>query len=94
MGQSPSCGLDVIFLRVRPADIAYIKFLFESYEGVGLVRTLDRRAAIIMALVSHDFLPAARGIIESARQVIACEEVPAPPEAEADWLIKTMMNDQ
>ena len=35
-----------IHLRLPPHEIAYVKFIFESYEGIGLVRTLDRQAAI------------------------------------------------
>jgi len=51
---SEPAGLEPIFLRVAPTDIALIKFLFESYEGVAVVRTVDRRAAVIVALVSRD----------------------------------------
>ncbi len=33
-----------IYLEIRPEDIAYVKFIFESYEGVGIVRTVLRQA--------------------------------------------------
>ena len=29
-----------IYLRLAPGDIAYLKFLFESYEEVAIVRTI------------------------------------------------------
>jgi hypothetical protein len=82
--------LQPIFLRLAPADIALVKFLFESYEGVGIVRTLDRRAAIIVALISHDFLDVARGIIDSLHEQIAIEEIPPPPDAGEDWLLRLL----
>lgn len=83
-------GLEPIFLRVAPIDIALVKFVFESYEGVGIVRTLDRRAAVIVALISRDFLADAHGIIADLQTRIACEVIPAPAEAGDDWLLAVM----
>ncbi len=82
--------LEPIFLRVAPADIALVKFLYESYEGVGIVRTLDRDAAIIVALISPDFLDVARGILDSLQEQITVEEIPAPPDAGEDWLLQLL----
>ena len=36
--------LHEIYLEILPEDIAYVKFVFESYEGVGIVRTVLRQA--------------------------------------------------
>jgi len=77
-----------IFLRVRRADIAYIKFLIESYEGVGIIRTLDRHAAIIVLLAAPDFADTVRGIIAAMQQVIPCVEIPRPAIAATDWLLQ------
>lgn len=80
-------SLDLIFLRVDPRNIALIKFVFESYEGVAVVRTIDRQAADIVVMVSHDFLDVARGILASLRTTVACDDIPPPPADEADWLL-------
>ncbi len=77
-----------IFLRVRRRDIAYIKFLVESYEGVGIVRTLDRHAAIIVILVPPDVETTAREIVAAIAAQIPCEELAWPPEASEDWLLR------
>jgi hypothetical protein len=60
---------NVVEMRVRlpPADIAYVKFVFESYEGVAVVRTLDRKAADLVLLVAPDFVDEARRILASLR---------------------------
>ena len=79
--------METIFLRLAPADIALVKFLFESYEGVAIVRTVDRRAAIIVALVSRDFLSVARAILDDLHTRIAIEEIPPPAGAGEDWLL-------
>ncbi len=82
--------LDAIFLRLRPPDIALVKFLFESYEGVAVVRTMDRRAAVIVVLVSHDFLDVARAVLDSLRDTMAIEEIPPPADACDDWLVRLL----
>jgi Domain of unknown function (DUF4911) len=82
--------MEPIFLRLAPADIALVKFLFESYEGVAIVRTVDRRAAVIVALVSRDFLSVARAILADLHTRIAIEEIPPPAEAGEDWLMQLL----
>jgi hypothetical protein len=83
---SPS--IHPIYLSVRPADIALVKFVFESYEGVGIVRTVDRRTAIIVVLVVADFLGVARQILADLRATISCSEVEAPQMEADDWLMR------
>jgi hypothetical protein len=85
--------LEPIFLRVAPADIALVKFVFESYEGVAIVRTVDRRAAVIVALVSRDFLAVARAILADLRTRTAIEEIPPPREAGEDWLLRLLADE-
>lgn len=82
-----------IYLRLAPTDIAFIKFLFESYEGVGIVRTVDRRAAIIVVLVVHDFLAVARQILRDVQAQIDYAEITAPPFEADDWLMREIAAD-
>jgi hypothetical protein len=85
---APRADLCPLYLRVAPADIALVKFVFESYEGVGIVRTVDARGAIIVVLVVADFLTVAREIIRDLQAHIACVEVDAPPIEPDDWLMR------
>jgi hypothetical protein len=73
---------------VRPVDIALVKFLFESYEEIAIVRTVDRRTAVIVVLVVPDFLPVARAVLEEVRTQIDCLEVEAPARETDDWLMR------
>lgn len=90
MSGRSSTTLEPIFLRLAPVDIALVKFLFESYEGVAIVRTVDRHAAVIVALVSPDFLDVARNILADLHTRIPIEEIPPPPEAGEDWLMRLL----
>jgi hypothetical protein len=74
-----------ICLRVAAGDIALIKFLFESYEGLAVVRTVDRTEAIIAVLAVADHLATVRALLDSIRTQCAWQEVPSRPGDE--WLL-------
>jgi hypothetical protein len=76
-----------IYLEIRPQDIAYIKFILESYEEVGIIRTVERKKAVIVLLAVGDFLQTAQAIIKSLQQEITLIEVPPPPNLTDDWLM-------
>jgi hypothetical protein len=69
-----------IYLRLPPAEIAYLKFVLESYEGIAVVRTVDRHAAVLVLLAAPDLAQEARRILEALRPEVHWEEV-APPGA-------------
>lgn len=78
-----------IYLRVERADIALIKCVIESYEELGIVRTIDNTKAIIVLLVVPDFLDDAWAALESLRQHMDWHQVPRPT-AYDDWLMEKM----
>ncbi len=83
-------GVIPVYLRVPPEEIAYIKFLFESYEEIGIVRTHDEKTAIIVVLAMPDFWPAVRAVIEEIQARIPCQEVPPPADVANDWLMREL----
>jgi len=84
----PTDAVEFIYLQLAPADIAEVKFLFESYEEVGIIRTLDRHAAVIVLLVVVDFLPVARAILDDLQAHMPLIEIPPPPAPSDDWLMQ------
>jgi hypothetical protein len=76
-----------IYLETLPEHIAYLKFIFESYEEVGIIRTVDRKKAIIVLLAMDDFLDTARGILEAIKNDVPLREIPRPRNVEDDWLM-------
>jgi hypothetical protein len=75
-----------IVLRVPRREVAYVKFVFESYEGVAVTRTLDRHAAHVVVLVAPDFTADARRVIETLHAEGVCEEIEPPAGFAGDWL--------
>ena len=79
--------LEDIYLEIPPEHIAYIKFMFESYEEVGIIRTVERKKAIIVLLAMRDFVDVARGILESLKRDIPLAEIPRPAYITDDWFM-------
>ncbi|HEX2242553.1 MAG TPA: DUF4911 domain-containing protein [Gammaproteobacteria bacterium] len=79
-----------IYLEICPRDIAYIKFILESYEEVGIIRTIDRKKAVIVLLAVLDFVEVARAIVKSLQQEITLSEIPPPSNLSDDWLMKEL----
>ena len=82
--------LHEIYLEIPPEHIAYIKFIFESYEEVGIIRTVDRKKAVIVLLAMHDFLDVAGRIIDSLKQDISLAEIPRPADLTDDWFMNEL----
>jgi uncharacterized protein DUF4911 len=76
-----------IYLETLPEHIAYVKFIFESYEEVGIVRTVERKRAIIVLLAMNDFLDTARNILDSIQRDVPIREIPRPTDVGDDWLM-------
>ncbi|MEK7341503.1 MAG: DUF4911 domain-containing protein [Candidatus Binatota bacterium] len=82
--------LHEIYLEIRPEDIAYVKFIFESYEGVGIIRTVDRTKAVIVLLVVEDFLDVGRAVVACLKNEVPLAEVLRPEEIGDDWLLQEL----
>lgn len=65
-----------IYLQVPPEEIAYVKFIFESYEGVAVVRTIDRKRAVIVLMVAPDLLDEAQRILDAIRSEVEWKTLP------------------
>jgi hypothetical protein len=83
-------NLSEIYFTIRPEDIAYVKFIFESYEAVGILRTVDRKKATIVLLIVEDFVETARSIIECLQKEVPLAEIPRPTEIGDDWLMREL----
>ncbi len=92
-GEGWQDGVVPILLELAPVDIALVKFLLESYEGIAVIRTMDRRRALIVVLVSRDFLDVARGILDGLRSSLQFREIPPPADAQREWLLHYVVDE-
>jgi hypothetical protein len=82
-----------IYLEIRPQDIAYIKFILESYEEVGIIRTVERKKAVVVLLAVEDYVETAHALVKSLQQEITLTEIPPPPDLGDDWLMTELATD-
>jgi hypothetical protein len=75
------------YLEVAAEHIAYIKFIFESYEEVGIIRTVDRKKATIVLLAMNDFVAVARAILASLEREVPLREIARPANVQDDWFM-------
>ena len=62
--------MDVVLLQiqVQRRDIAYLCNLVSSYEGVGIVRTLDAGQGIVEMMIAPAFCQTALALLEHLSQ--------------------------
>ncbi len=87
-------NLREIFLEILPEDIAYLKFIIESYEGVGIIRTVDQKRAIVDLLVVEDFMQTALSILDALQEDVSLTEIPRPPDIGEDWLLRELATEE
>ena len=57
-------------IEVNKKDIAYIVSIFDGYENLAVVRTLDASRGLIELLVSPDYLEDTRKLIDALSKEI------------------------
>ena len=61
------------YFRIHRKDIAYFKFIIESYEGMAIVRTKDPHEAIVELMVAPGWENDVAEVLEGLRNEIAIE---------------------
>ena len=82
-----------IYLRLQREDIALLKFVIEAYEGIGIVRTIDRKKATVAVLAMPDLLHHVQAVLESLREHMDWYEIPQPEEQD-DWLMQKVKSEE
>ena len=80
--------LTPIFLRLPPEHIAEFKFLLESYDELGILRTLNPERGEVVILAIPDSLATLHELLGTLKEELNLEIIPPPPSLETDWLVK------
>jgi len=68
------------YFRVRREDIAYFKFIIESYEGMAVVRTKDPHEAIVELMVAPGWEKDLEMVLGDLRKEMLIESLPSISE--------------
>jgi hypothetical protein len=91
-------GLHARVIRVDRAEVAFFKHLLESYEEVGIVRTVETRpdgTVAIAILVPSDYVGVAADVLADVarRGAARFAAEPLPPVCTEDWFLATWTRD-
>jgi hypothetical protein len=64
------------YFRLRREDIAYFKFIIESYEGMAVVRTKDPHEAIVELMVAPGWEKDLEEVLEGFQKEMTIEPLP------------------
>jgi len=67
------------YLRLHRKDIAYFKFILESYEGMALLRTRDPNEAVVELMVAPGWEKDVEEVLGGLSKEIDFEMLPAYP---------------
>jgi len=63
------------YFRLHREDIAYFKFIIESYEGMAVVRTKDPREAIVELMVAPGWEKDVEEVLDGLREEMTIEPI-------------------
>lgn len=84
---SSQSDISPVYLKLPPEKIVHLKFILETYEGIGELRTLSNMTGEVVVLTTLDQLPDLRGLLKSLEKDLSMREIPQPPSLEGDWLL-------
>ena len=66
------------YFKIKRRDIAYMKFILESYEGLGVLRTIDPRSGIVEVMVPPGLEEDLEMVLEGLGDEIPIERIERP----------------
>lgn len=74
----PPCWSKRLYLRVPRPEIAYVKFVLESYDNLAFMSVLDRFEALLCLTFSPHQETEVRELIHGLTQEVDIEEISVP----------------
>jgi transcriptional regulatory protein LevR len=75
--------------QVARSDIAYLHFIFESYEGLATLSTIDRKNGIVQLSIPHCFEGEVNNLLQSLKTEITITEMPFPEGFTDLWQLQS-----
>ncbi len=79
-----------IYVKLPAEHIVLVMFILETYEDLGVVRTLSAERGEIVILSVPDSVAHCRALIEDLSKTVAIREIPRPASVAGDWLLSDM----
>lgn len=83
----PVSELLPIFLRIPKDNIALLIFLLESYDGLGVLRTINAAKGEVVILALSDTADIVNEFLLSVQKDLDCQLITPPESIKDDWLL-------
>jgi hypothetical protein len=67
-----------MYFKINPHDLAFVKFIVESYEGIAVLRTVDPKEGIVEWMISPDLVEDAERLLRALKKEIPIVVVSPP----------------
>jgi hypothetical protein len=81
------------YYRVDRREIAFIKFIFEAYDGIAVLETLDPKAGIVVFHIAPGCEPDAEAILQDLEREIMIEPVHVKKELVSSKISSTFQEE-
>ena len=82
------------FLKLPPHRIVELKAILESYDELGVLRTLNRRTGEVVILAITDMRQTLEPLLDSLLCELEMERIPRPEGVSEDWLVEAMASEE
>jgi hypothetical protein len=69
---------DLLFYRIHPSEIHYLKFILEAYEGLATLTTLNSKTGLIQLAVPPGRQDSLESLLEALGPELGLERVTVP----------------
>lgn len=76
-------SVHIKYLSVDRGDIAYLRFIIESYDNLAILSTVDSGKGIVSLTVPADFIEDAERLVHELAKEISIREID-PPQGSSD----------
>jgi hypothetical protein len=83
----PEAQLAPILINLPPENVVYLKFITESYEGVGIIRTLEPTVAKVAVLATESTRSTALELLKSIADSLQIQILEPPTDLEEESLL-------
>ncbi len=63
------------FYRVDRREIGYIRFIFEAYDGIAVITTVDDKAGIVLFIIPPGCEEDVEGVLKDLKKTLLIETI-------------------
>lgn len=79
--------IEAFYLNIPPENIVLLKSILESYDELGIIRTIDKRRGDVAVLCVPDLKRELEALLHSVSAEVGITFLPIPETSGEDWFL-------